>query len=251
MWGKAAAVALLVGLASSASATVPLDAVWADVLASRVSADGAVAYRTAATKDRSRLLQYLGSLSEVDTLALSGGGAVAFWINAFNAMAMAAVIQGETPETPEGRARMYHWFRMRIARAERTLDEIEAILSRYATDDPRIHLALCNGTRGSPKLGATAYSAERLDAMLAAATRRFVNEPARNRFDPGSRRAEISPLFDWYRGDFERAAGSITAYLASWAKSPADAEWLSKQVPEVRFTTFDWTLNAAPGERPG
>ncbi len=250
MRGTAAAVALLVTLGSSASATVPLDAVWADVLASRVSAEGEVAYRTAAAKDRSRLLQYLGSLSEVETPALSGDQAVAFWINAFNAMAMAAVIQGETPETPEGRARMYHWFRMRIARAERTLDQIEAILSRYAADDPRIHLALCNATRGSPKLAATAYSAERLDAMLAAATRRFVNDPARNRFDPGSRRAEVSPLFDWYRGDFERAAGSIAAYLASWVQNPTAAEWFSKQVPEIRFTTFDWSLNAAPGERP-
>lgn len=246
---------LLVGAAlwlcaAPAAGAEPLDDLWGEVLRARVNMDGEVAYRSIATWDRERLTRYVTSLRAVEPGEMSRDDALAFWINAYNALVVFAVIHGESPETVESRARLYHWFPVEIAGASRTLDEIHAILARYAAGDPRIHFVLCNGGRSAPRLAAEPLEGKRLDAQLAAAARRFVTDEARNRFDAVKGRAEVSSLFDWYRGDFERTGGSLTAWLAKRVSQRDAARLLSDGKMEVSFLAFDWTLNAASKERP-
>ena len=55
--------------------------------------------------------------------------------------------------------------------------------------------------------------------------------------------AFLSPVFDWYRGDFEAAGGSLQRYLADFVEDPALATALRDEQLEVRILGEDWQLN--------
>jgi hypothetical protein len=165
-------------------------------------------------------------------------------------MVVFAVIHGERTEPFDKRSRMFHWFRTEIAGARRTLDDIEEILARYAATDPRIHFALCNGTRSAPRLALQPYRADDLDAALASTVRDFVNDTQKNRFVPERQRADVSRIFAWHRVDFERAGGSIAAYLRTFVREPGADALLDEADVTIGFLEYDWTLNAAPKEMP-
>ena len=70
-----------------------------------------------------------------------------FWINAYHALVIAAVVHGERPETVAERARMFHWFGQRIAGVRRTLDDVRR--ARFADtlldllDPGGLYLMMC------------------------------------------------------------------------------------------------------------
>ena len=243
-----ALVVALVCAAAMAHAAPPGEEPLAKMLAARVTETGEVAYRTLARDDGRLLRDALDGFARVDANALDTDGTIAFWINAYHLIVLDAVAHGATPETLPGRARMYHWYGHTIAGKRRTLDEILGTLHRYAVSDPRIHLALCNGARGSAPMPAEPYTAERLDAQLAAAARRFVNDVFRTRAGPD--RVDLSRIFAWYTEDFQRDAGSIGGFLQRFAERADLRAALSAHVLEIHYLPFDWHLNAVPGEQP-
>jgi len=235
--------------AATAIAAQRDEAPWAKILAARVNESGEVEYRTLAREDGRLLRRVLDRMNTVDVAALDRDGAVAFWINAYHATVIAAVLHGEAPETLAGRARMYHWFGEKVGGARRTLDEIREVLNGYAAADPRIHLAVSNGTRGGARLIATPYVRDYLDAQLSAAARRFVNDIDHNYVDSIHQQLALSRLFSWYRHDFEVAGGTLVNYLRPLAERRDLIEALEPEHIEVRYLPFDWRLNAAAGER--
>jgi len=245
---RALCAVLALGAATAIAAERDEDP-WAKILATRVNESGELAYRTLANEDGRLLRRVLDRMGTVDVAALDRDGAVAFWINAYHATVIAAVLHGETPETLAGRARMYHWFGEKVGGPRRTLDEIREVLNGYATADPRIHLAVSNGTRGGPRLIATPYVRDYLDAQLSAAARRFVNDVDHNYVDSIHQRLALSRLFSWYLHDFEAMGGTLVKYLRPLAERRDLAAALEPEHVEVQYLPFDWRLNAAPGER--
>ncbi len=245
---RAILAAVLLGV-TVASAAEPVTDSWAKILAVGVDPAGQVAYRALEKTERTRVEQVLDELGRQDVPRSDRDRAVAFWLNAYHALVIAAVLHGEHPETLQGRARMYHWFGHTIGGRRRTLDDVRAVLNGYASVDPRIHLAISDGTRGGPRLAAEPYDANRLDAQLAAAVRRFVNDP-RNLRMPLPRRLEASRALFWYRSDFEREAGSLVDFLRPLIDDPELRRGLETPPTEIVFLPYDWTL-AAAAEEPG
>lgn len=221
---------------------------WEEITGSRVDEHGRVAYRSIALYDAERLDRALAALAAVDLAGRSREEIVAFWLNAYNLAVVAAVVKGERPETLRGRARLYSWFRVEVAGAPRTIDSIGAELVRFAAEEPRIRFALCNGARGAPRLAATPWEAGTLAKALARAARAFVRDPLRNRID--AEPPALSALFRWYRTEFEREAGTLTAFVAALAPRAVRPRLLEPPGREPEFLPFDWRLNAAPGEEP-
>jgi hypothetical protein len=241
-----AAVAIYASLACVARAA---DDPWGAIVAAYVNGAGEVAYQSLARADEDRFAQVLDRLKTADAEHLDPERAVAFWLNAYHALVIAAVLHGERPETVGSRARMYHWFGLPISGSRRTLDGIRTILNRYAATDPRIHLAVCDGTRGGPRLPREPYHGDRLDVQLAAAARRFIDDPQKNRVTE-SGHIEASRLFEWHRKDFEHEAGSLAGFLRSHATHPDLLRALEGAAPVVDFAPYDWSLNAAANEGP-
>lgn len=238
------AAALFV-FAAAGRAQTPSTEPWAEILHARVTESGEVMYRTFAREDRERLERVLAELSSRDLAELDRDHAIAFWLNGYHAMVVAAVIHGERPETMGGRARMYHWFQKSLGGYRLTLDDVRSILNRFATEDPRIHLAIHDGTRGGPALAREPYRAAELDAQLATAARRFLADPRKCRVNPASGRIELSKVFEWYRVDFERQASSVANFLRAFAASEELQRVLAAPVVGIDSLPYDWRLAAA------
>ena len=120
-------------------------------------------------------------------------------------------------------------------------------------DEPRIHFALNCASIGCPMLRNEAYVAQRLDAQLEDAMRRFLSDRERNRFDAEQGTLLISKIFDWYEEDFTgRASLSTTLqqFFSGYADLLADSTEARRHLTEgdyrIDHLDYDWRLNQAP-----
>jgi hypothetical protein len=138
---------------------------------------------------------------------------------------------------------------------ERHLDDVEHGLLRGAPDfdEPRIHFAVNCASIGCPALRPEAFTADALEAQLEDQTRRFLADRTRNRWDGSEGRLYLSPIFDWYGGDFEkpwRGAASVQAFAARYREAlgldDAAVALLAAGGARVAWTDYDWALNRPP-----
>ena len=115
-----------------------------------------------------------------------------------------------------------------------------------------MHVAVVCASVGCPMLRNEAFTAEKLDAQLEDGMRRFLSDTTRNRYNPQTRKLEVSKIFDWYGKDFEKghkgyASVKATAgkYADLLADKPEDRALVRDQKAEVAFLDYDWSLNDA------
>ena len=217
---------------------------------SRYVAGGDVRYGLLLTENPPEWRRYLEWLEEADPESMTVDQRRAFWINAYNARVIAGVLERYPIDSVRdvgflsGRVRGFFGRREHpVAGKVRTLDEIEKdILFQQPLADPRIHFALNCAARSCPKLRSEPYEASRLDTQLDFQTRTFLNGPDGTRIDPTAKVLYVSRVLDWYREDFERAAGSVREYLirnltGEAAAAARDPGWT------IKYLDYDWSLN--------
>jgi len=123
-----------------------------------------------------------------------------------------------------------------------SLDDVEHAILRERLRDPRIHFAIVCASVSCPTLRGTAYRADSLQTQLEQAARAFVRDPTKNRYDAAKGTFFASAIFDWFRGDFEKAAGTVPAFLEQYA-DPAASLALHKQTVRIQYLPYDWSLN--------
>jgi hypothetical protein len=130
------------------------------------------------------------------------------------------------------------------------LIEHETLRKDGAYDDPRVHVAVVCASIGCPMLRNEAFTAERLDAQMEDGMKRFLSDRTRNRYNPQTRRLEISKIFDWYGKDFDKGHKGFTSVKATMAKyadqladKPEDRAAVKEQKADVAFLDYDWSLN--------
>ncbi len=216
--------------------------------------------------DRAILMDYLAGLSAVKPAEFAGftqPQKLAFLINAYNAFTVELILSrypNFTSIKDLGSLFTSPWkvkFFVLLGQ-KHALDDIERDMIRApgAFDDPRIHFALNCASIGCPMLRNEAYVGDRLDAQLDNAAGRFLGDRERNRYDPQTGTLEVSKIFDWYGGDFERGYRGITSvrsFLAAHAAlltgdSAARRRIEAQEVP-IRYLDYDWRLNDAAAGR--
>lgn len=219
---------------------------WGQLLREHVDADGRVAYRRLASA-RPRLDAYLARLAQARPEDLDRKERLAFWINAYNAMAVAGILDGYRTESAFGRYRFFKSCEREVAGTKRTLDQIEHEIIRPTFGDFRVHFAVNCASTSCPVLRNEAYSGARLDAQLDDQGRRFLQDTSRNRFDAGRGSVELSRIFEWFAEDFTAGGKTLADNLAPYLSE--EQQQLMAKLP-VRFLKYDWTMNAQSGQRP-
>ena len=172
---------------------------------------------------------------------------LAFWVNAYNLMAIKAVVdQYPTRSIRDGGSLLRPiWKRTigTVAGRERTLDDIEHGILRRQFDDPRVHFAIVCASLSCPDLRPEPYEGERLDAQLDDAARAFLSNPTKGLVPgEGGTSARVSSIFKWFAGDFAQAGG-----VAAFIKAKADPALASK-IPGLTdsglsYLPYDWSVN--------
>ncbi len=130
--------------------------------------------------------------------------------------------------------------------------EHETLRKDGVYDDPRVHVAVVCASIGCPMLRNEAFVADKLEAQLEDAMRRFMSDRKRNRYDAASGKLQVSRIFDWYGKDFERGHKGFTSLKATFARyadqlasTPEERAVLKEQRADVAFLDYDWGLNDA------
>lgn len=173
---------------------------------------------------------------------------LAYHINAYNALAIAGILDGMSPATLLGRARYFKFKDWLLNGTSINLYDLEHKVIR-PLGEPRIHFAIVCASKSCPVLRPETYTAARLDAQLDEQARAFVNDPLRNRFDKATRTAHLSEIFKWFAEDFEGPAGSVQKYVSRYVADPEVARALANDGYKVEWIDYDWTLNGTPPGR--
>lgn len=200
--------------------------------------------------DEADLDRYLESVRRADPASMPPARALAFWINAYNAVVAKFVLERypglESVRDVDG---FFDELTFPVAGAERTLDEIET--EARDSGDARVHFAVVCASTSCPDLLAEAYVGERLDEQLESQTRVFLADEAKGlRFDAAKEDLYLSSIFKWYAGDFT-GGSTVVAFFArgkvvEWVLEHLPAE-LALQIeaadPSVTYLDYDWSLN--------
>jgi len=197
-------------------------------------------------QDNAAFKGYVAELAKPANLA-GRADELAYYINAYNALAIQGILDGLSPSSYFGRQRYFKGQEWAVNGGKITLDAIEHKILRLK-GEPRIHFAIICASKSCPFLRNEAYVPAKLDAQLDDQARQFVNDDFRNRFDKAKRTAHLSEIFKWFGEDFQ-GAGSVQKYIAKYVADPEVAKVLAQDGYRVEWIDYDWSLNGTPPRR--
>jgi len=235
---------LLGALSASSAQFDQTHARWTEVLSLHVR-DGLVNYAALSARPEGldQYLDQLASVKQVDFQAWSEPERIAFLCNAYNAYTLRLIL-GHYPLTSIksiGGLFRGPWDQpvVNLFGETRTLGFLEHKVLREDYNEPRVHFALVCAAKGCPPLRNEAYQGARLEEQLVDQARRFLAQTDKNRVDASAGVVYLSPIFKWYRGDFERKNGSVLKGLEPYWPEGIHISASFK----IRFSNYDWSLN--------
>ncbi len=208
--------------------------------------------------DRAELKTYLSSLSAISMFQFeswSKAEQLAFLINVYNAWTVELILTAYPDiESIKELGSLFQspWKKefIPLLGETRSLDDVEHgfIRAEGRYDNPYIHFAVNCASVGCPPLLAEAYNAEQLDMQLKKSTENFLRDRTRNRLEGTT--LNVSSVFKWYRGDFERGWKGFHSLADFFSKhrdwldlSASDVKRLLSGDIEIEFLDYDWRLN--------
>ena len=241
------------------------DGDWATVLRENVKG-GRVDY-THLAGHRAALDRFVALISVVGpattpNLFVSNNAKLAYWINAYNALVLYAVLDVYPASTMYDLAlpRLEQDVHFRVDGATGTLRQIRARADDASGNNPYILFTLCGAARGSPPLSEQPYRAETLDAQLTRHVRRAIENNNLVRVDHEGMRLLLSVdilaarqrlIAHQMRQTGARGA-TILSVLLSVAPSPQRRRLLNRAVGyRLGTIPFDRRLNNWAPAQPG
>jgi hypothetical protein len=215
---------------------------WGRILIKFVNDRGEVDFRSLA-HDRADLDTYLDYIERVSPrsapgLFVSREAKLAYYINAYNALAMFNVVDSDFPKSLSGLARVkfFGLKRFAIGGERMSLYALENDVIRPQGDE-RVHFALNCMSVGCPRLPRVPFRAEDLDRQLDAGAREFFDGKRNLQVDPERKLVRVSSILKFYTEDFLARTPTLIAYINLYANT---------QIPSgyrVEFIDYDWTVN--------
>lgn len=186
----------------------------------------------------------LQSMQALDPTRLDRDDQFAYWVNLYNLVTVLVVLEGYPVDSIRN---LGGWFAsgpwdedvVTVAGRELSLNDIEHGILRPIWKDPRIHYAVNCASIGCPNLATEAYVGDRLEEMLEAAARDYINHPRGAAFEDGE--LVVSSIFEWYQVDFGDSERGVIAHLANYAEPALRAELAT--ATRIARDRYDWRLN--------
>ncbi|MEE2657615.1 MAG: DUF547 domain-containing protein [Candidatus Latescibacterota bacterium] len=189
---------------------------------------------------------------------------LAYWINAYNAAVLKAVLTYYPIQTVNDvklpwllsflskQSGFFYFQHLRFGGTKISLYNLEHNVVCGRFPDPRIHFALNCASLGCPKLSARAFTAENLQSELDAVTWKFMAESRNLRIDHGECVIYISSILSWHEENFlgwlrtnhpEIKTPEILDYVQLYVADADEYAAARAEGYEVRVVPYDWRLN--------
>ena len=239
------------------------------LLEKHVNDEGHVNY-TALQNDRQAFENYLAQLNAItkdELRTTTPAQQIAFWINAYNAFTLKAIIDNYPIEprpfggwfAPDNSIKqikgVWTGLEFPVAGHSLTLDHMEHEILRKQFDEPRIHFAIVCASLSCPDLRREAYTGDQLEQQLAAQQQRFLSNPEKGLRIEGDELL-ISKIFDWFAEDFQTSGDNlpdfpnrseelagVLRYLYQHSNHPQLQQLLDSGDFRVNYLDYDWNLN--------
>ena len=220
-----------------------------DTMLKKYVSDGAVDYLKWKKNDLGIFEQYINSLAKVSLTNLNKNEQKAFWINAYNALTIYAVLK-HIPDngllakvfSVQMVLGFFDKITYTVAGETLTLNDIETKKLRQTFHDPRIHFALVCASRSCPKIQSAVFKEEGFDERLDSAARNFVQDTSRNRLNQKNNIFYLSEIFRWYGSDFIASAGTAVNFVKKYMGKEGSG-YLSTRTVKVQYLFYDWLVN--------
>lgn len=189
---------------SSESAQSLLDHSQWDQLLKKNVHQGLVDYETL-RQNRSELDEYLNQLENypLDSFTrLSREDRLAFWINLYNASMIRMIVDESPLQSISEIPAVFKIRTVRVIGEYFSLSELLNNVLRNGFKDERILTALVSGRMDSPRLLSEAFKGDQIDEQLDRAAHEFAENEVLNQITPGSKKIQLSPLFQQFGADF-------------------------------------------------
>ena len=245
-----AAVAFLLCISIASARAQPPDPYehWAQVLTRFVDERGEVDFRALA-RERGNLDAFVDYVARVSPRSApdafpSRDTKLAYYINAYNALAMFNVIDTDFPKSLSGltKVRFFGFKRFTIGGERMTLYTLENDIIRPLGDE-RVHFALNCMSVGCPRLPREPFTPNKLSQQLDDEARRFFAETRNLQLLPERKLVRASSILKFYTEDFLAKSPTLTAYINKYASSQIPGDY------QVEFIDYDWTVNDQRRER--
>jgi Protein of unknown function, DUF547 len=230
------------GATASPSAGSPEKA-WAGVLSKHVDENGRIDF-VGLSRERADLDAYVAWIGRVSPATspasfLSRESKLAYYINAYNALAMYNVLESGMPKDLNAvKVKFFYRNKLELGGQKMSLYDLENKIVR-PMGDPRVHFALNCMVRGCPRLPREPFRADQLDAELEATAQYFLNEERNVKIDAEKQTVRFSQILspEFYAEDFLKKAPSLIAYANKYRDAKISDSY------RVEFIPYDWTLN--------
>ncbi len=219
--------------------------------------DGRVNYKS--IKQDKRLTDYLAQLSKTDPKTLSGKDELAFWINVYNAFTLKVMCDNYPLKSitdlnsPSGAgglifatiAKSTIWDKqfIEINGKKYSLNGVENDIIR-TKGDPRVHFAMVCAAKSCPPLRNEAFESAKLNEQLEDQGRIFLAQNKKNWFDFSKKTCQISNIFNWFKGDFEKTGKPVLQYISRFLpKEQGEMLLANANNFSVNYTEYDWSIN--------
>lgn len=208
-----------------------------------------IRYAAVTDADRGKLDGYIERLSDIEVTSLARDEQFALWVNLYNALTVAVVLDHYPVDSIRDINISPGWFSrgpwgkelVTVEGRDLSLDDIEHRILRPVWQDPRVHYVVNCAALGCPNLMAEPYTADDLEAQLNSQAHAYVNHPRGARFEDGN--LVVSTIFDWFQEDFGGTEQGVISHLMECAE-PALAERL-ETADGIDDYEYDWGLNDA------
>ncbi|MEZ4273602.1 MAG: DUF547 domain-containing protein [Myxococcota bacterium] len=212
--------------------------------------DGGGVRYGALDKDRQSLDSYIQSLGDLPVSEFekfSREEAMAFWINAYNALTLQLILDKHPSKSIRDIDDPWDKPKFRVVGKAMSLNDIEHETLRKRFKDARVHAVLVCAAKSCPILQNRAYVAKDLDQQLNRACQRWARDKTRNRFDKKDNELQVSKIFSWYGKDFieqyaARGGGkgvdaAIRGFMREFGELPISTD------ENIAYLDYDWRLN--------
>jgi len=215
-------------------------------------------------------LRQMGSVGESNYANWSRDQKLAFWVNAYNAFTIKAIIDNYPIEKRFGLANFFYpknsirqidgvWDKIKFRAVGKmvTLNQIEHEILRKEFKEPRIHVAIVCASVGCPDLRSEAYTADGINDQLESQSERFVNNPSKGvQIETERKTVKLSKIFNWFGEDFVEKYGNtgffkdrslkeraVLNFAVKHLKSEEERKFLESDKFKISDLDYDWSLN--------
>ena len=230
---------------------------WSELLGRYVDHRGRVDYERwhRNGNDIRKLVDYLETLSRVhwksdltpsSQLSTTRNHELAFWINAYNALTIRAILNVFPTSSVRRHTNpvgfdIWHHYKLMVGSRAFSLEDI-ANGPLPDLQEPRIHFAIVRGSVSCPALRQQAFHPARIEQQLSDATRRFLDRSDCLKVE-GTARIHLSPVVREALPQMGKNVRMQRQALARLMCDPAISDLVKCDTIPLSYFRHDWSLN--------